>query len=86
MVDTYHELASTDAIVRSVRKALKASGRFVILERMGTKDGEILGCKFPKVLERDLIPDLQKNEFELESKVVPNEKFDLTYYTFKLRH
>jgi SAM-dependent methyltransferase len=84
MVDTYHELSSREKILRSIAASLKPSGRLVIMERMGNKEGDIHGCGFPKVLESNLIPDLQNYGFEFVSKVIPNEKLDITYYTFRL--
>ncbi len=84
MVDTYHELSSREAILQSVRAALKDSGKLVIMERMGNQAGDIHGCGFPKILEPDLISDMRKYGFEFVSKVVPNEELDITYYTFKL--
>ena len=84
MVDTYHELSSRQAILQSIRASLKTSGQLVIMERMGNKEGDIHGCGFPKVLEKDFIPEMLQYGFELESSVVPNDKLDITYYTFRL--
>jgi SAM-dependent methyltransferase len=85
MINVIHEMSDRDQMMREIGKLLKPEGKLVIMERMGDKAGQVHGdCKFPKLLETDLLHEMNAYGFQLFNKQIGEKMSHLVFYTFTL--
>jgi SAM-dependent methyltransferase len=83
MINVFHEIIDRKPIMEEVVQLLKPGGEFVIMERMGEKAGQVHGdCKFPKLLEKDLLHEMNAYGFQLVNKQIGEKMSHLVIYTF----
>jgi ubiquinone/menaquinone biosynthesis C-methylase UbiE len=85
MINVVHEINERDSLMKEIGKLLKPEGKLVIMERMGEKAGQVHGdCKFPKLLEKDLLHEMNIYGFQLVNKQIGEKMSHLVFYTFTL--
>ncbi len=83
MINVFHEIDARKEIMMEVHKLLKKNGELVIMERMGENPGEIHGdCKYPKLLETDLLKEMDGYGYQLSDKQLGEEMSNLMFYVF----
>ncbi len=84
MINVFHEIIAREPIMLDIRKLLKPDGKLVIMERMGSKLGQIHGdCKHLKLYEPDFLKEMDDYGYESMNHQVGEEISALTFYTFK---
>jgi SAM-dependent methyltransferase len=83
MINVVHEINEREQVMKETGKLLKPQGKLVIMERMGDKAGQVHGdCKFPKLLEKDLLHEMNAYGFQLVNKQIGEKMSHLVIYTF----
>jgi SAM-dependent methyltransferase len=85
MINVVHEINERDSLMKEIGKLLNPDGKLVVMERMGDKPGQVHGdCKFPKLLETDLLQEMNICGFQLANRQIGEEMSHLVFYTFTL--
>lgn len=85
MINVVHEINEREHLMKEIGGLLKSQGKLVIMERMGEKAGQVHGdCKFPKLLESDLLLEMDAYGFQLVNKQIGEKMSHLVFYTFTL--
>ena len=85
MLNVFHEIESREEIMREIRELLNEYGVLVIMERMGSRQGEVhADCKYPKLVEDSFLREMNKYGYALNDKQLGEEMSNLMFYSFVL--
>ncbi len=83
MINVFHEIDARKDIMMEVHQLLKENAELVIMERIGKTAGEIHGdCKYPKLIEAELLKEMEGYGYQLSDKQLGEEMSNLMFYVF----
>ncbi len=84
IINTYHEITERASILADVQRALKKSGKIIIVEGMAKKKGQIhQGCNDLMLFEPEFLKEMEQFNFKFIDKINPTKGNSWSYYTFE---
>ena len=85
LLNVFHELTDRISIMNDIKGSLNKNGQIVIMERMAKKTGQRHGdCGHFKLVEKDFLFEMSRYGFNCVKKCLPDNKSNLTFYTFNV--